>query len=324
MASLSQTVYATGDTIVIALEQALTQIDIRFDTASVKPIQPDSLLLKVPITVSKVGVYQLVINGMTTQQLPVSDTVAVEIRSDTKPQPLSYQVVTTLPHQSTSFTQGLEFYKGSLYESTGLNGQSRLMRIDVSTGASLQSTSLPPQYFGEGITIVGDRIYQLTWTSGQCFRYTLGFEHDQTFSYPTQGWGMTHQDTTLIVSDGTNRLFFYTPNFQPIGFLYVYDDHGAVAKLNELEYVNGFVLANVWETNRIVQIDLESGKVVGELNLEKIVPKNLADPQANVLNGIAYHPKEKALYVTGKNWPALFKLQVNNLLQPKGKKPLAL
>ncbi|MBU1820928.1 MAG: glutaminyl-peptide cyclotransferase, partial [Bacteroidetes bacterium] len=169
----------------------------------------------------------------------------------------------------------------------------------------------------EGITMLGSRIYPVTWTTQECFRYTLDFELDRTFRYPTEGWGLTHQDTTLILSDGSNRLYFYTPDFKRTGEIAVYDNRGAVMKLNELEYVDGHVLANVWETSRIVQIDLRSGKVTGELSLSQLVP-NYKDPKTNVLNGIAYNQRENALYVTGKNWPALFKLRVRGLLKKKG------
>jgi glutamine cyclotransferase len=188
------------------------------------------------------------------------------------------------------------------------------MKVDLSSGAIIQSVPLPNQYFGEGITIVNDRIYQLTWTSGQCFRYTTDLVLEKTFAYHTQGWGLTHRDTTLIISDGSNRLSHYSPNFRKIGETVVYDDQGPVMNLNELEYVNGYILANVWQTNRIVQIDLKSGKVVGELLVDPNLPTGI-NTKENVLNGIAHRPGENALYITGKNWPTLFKLQVKQLFK---------
>jgi len=186
------------------------------------------------------------------------------------------------------------------------------MKVDLTTGTIQQSVSLPEQHFGEGITILGNHVYQLTWTSGQCFRYTKDLVLNQTFTYHTQGWGLTHRDTTLIMSDGSNRLTFYTPNLKRTGELAVYDDKGPVVNLNELEYINGYVLANVWQTNRIVQIDQATGNVVGELSMEAILPAGL-NTKENVLNGLAYRLEEGALYVTGKNWPSLFKLQVSGL-----------
>ncbi len=239
-----------------------------------------------------------------------------------KPEKLTYSVLQTYPHQPDSFIQGLEFYKGALYEGTGQNGQSRLMKVDLLTGTVLQSVSLPNQHFGEGITIVRDTIYQLTWTSGQCFRYTLNLVPDKTLTYHTQGWGLTHRDTTLIVSDGSNKLHFYTTDFQKTGEVVVYDNKGPVMNLNELEYINGFVWANIWQSNRIVKIDGESGKVVGELLIDSsaLVP---IDTDQNVLNGIAYQPAQNALYITGKNWPSLFKIQVKGLVKSTTQKAVA-
>ncbi|MVM37095.1 hypothetical protein GO730_04480 [Spirosoma sp. HMF3257] len=146
---------------------------------------------------------------------------------------------------------------------------------------------------------------------GVCFRYTLDFVLDKTYSYPTQGWGLTHTDSMLIQSDGSNKLYFLTPDFQRKGELVVYDNMGPVMNLNELEYVNGYIYANIWQTNRIIQIDSKSGKVVGDLDMTGILPTNI-DTKANVLNGIAFQPTENAFYITGKNWPTLTKIQLKN------------
>jgi glutamine cyclotransferase len=197
------------------------------------------------------------------------------------------------------------------------------MKIDLLTGSMLQSISLPAPYFGEGITIVNNHIYQLTWTSGQCFQYSMDMTLKKTHAYHTQGWGLTHQDSTLIVSDGSNRLFFYTPSFQKTGELMVYDNQGPVMNLNELEYIDGYVLANVWQTNRIVQIDLKSGKVIGELMIDPSLQPGV-DSKENVLNGIAHRASESALYITGKNWPTLYKIKVKGLFKPEGKPVIAL
>ena len=253
--------------------------------------------------------HQLLVSGVTSASASFSDTLNLEMWSDIVPENIAYSVLKTYPHQPTSFTQGLEFYKGVLYESTGLNGQSNLMQVDVQTGAIRKSVPLANQYFGEGLTIVNDKIYQLTWTSGVCFRYNMNFSLDRTFTYHTQGWGLTHRDTTLILSDGSNKLFFLSPTVQPLGELNVYDNKGPVKNLNELEYVDGYVFANVWQTNRIVQIDIKTGKVVGNLNMEAILPKTI-DTNENVLNGIAYLPTENAFYITGKKWPTLFTLRL--------------
>ncbi|RYF69569.1 MAG: glutamine cyclotransferase [Cytophagaceae bacterium] len=309
---LSKTGYQPGDSVTIQLGQALDHLSVFWDGAVVltKLMAKDSV--RIAATGKMVGRHQLVVRGVLANNQQSIDTLSVDLWSDIKPQKLTYSVLQTYPHQTSSFTQGLEFDQGTLYEGTGLNGQSKLMKVDFKTGVIQQSVSLPEQHFGEGITVVGNHIYQLTWTSGQCFRYTKELVQDNSFTYHTQGWGLTHRDTTLIMSDGSNRLIFYTPALQRTGELAVYDDKGPVVNLNELEYINGYVLANVWQTNRIVQIDLATGKIVGELVMDAILPTGI-NTKENVLNGIAYRPEEGALYVTGKNWPSLFKLKVNGL-----------
>ncbi|WP_461114743.1 glutaminyl-peptide cyclotransferase [Spirosoma jeollabukense] len=323
VATLSSATYTLGDSILIQLSQPLSQVSIAWDTKPALAVQPTNKALFVHSATEKVGLHTLIVNGITANKTKISDTLGIELWSDRKPQKFTYSVLKTYPHQASSFTQGLEFHGNTLYEGTGHNGQSKLMKIDLATGSVIQSVSLPEQYFGEGITIANDRIYQLTWTSGQCFRYKMDFTLEKTFIYHTEGWGLTHTDSTLIVSDGSNKLSYYTADFQKTGELTVYDDKGPVMNLNELEYVNGYVLANVWKTNRIVQIDLTSGKVVGEINISSTLPAGI-DTSENVLNGIAYKSGEKALYITGKNWPSLFKIQVNGLFNSKANSPIAL
>jgi len=314
IATLSKNTFTLGDTLQIQLSEPITEAVVSLGTNPLRIIQQTDSTLTIRATSLKTGLHPLIVAGKLRNKTLTSDTISVELWSDFRPVALTYSVLKQFPHQADSFTQGLEFYQGNLYESTGLNGQSKLMQVDLATGAIEKSVPLASQYFGEGITIFRDKIYQLTWTSGVCFRYTMDFSLDKTFTYHTQGWGLTHTDSTLILSDGTNRLFFLTPDFRRTGELAVYDNFGPVMNLNELEYVNGYVFANVWQTNRIVQIDVTTGKVVGELSMEAILPKTI-DTKANVLNGIAYRADENAFYVTGKNWPTLFKIQLKN--QPK-------
>lgn len=321
--ALDKSTYQVGDSIPVRLHQPLSQVTASWDSkpaASQSPVNNNFSLESVDLSV---GLHQLVINALTVNKEKLTDTLSIELWSDIKPEKLSYSVLKTYPHQASSFTQGLEFHQDTLYEGTGEVGESKLMKVDLLTGSVLQSVSLPAPYFGEGITIVNNHIYQLTWTSGQCFQYSMDMTLKKTHTYHTQGWGLTHRDSTLIVSDGSNRLFFYTPNFQKTGELMVYDNQGPVMNLNELEYINGYVLANVWQTNRIVQIDLKSGKVIGELIIDPAFPPGV-DTKENVLNGIAYRSKEAVLYITGKNWPTLYKLKVNGLFKLKGKATIAL
>ena len=251
VAVLAKATCVLGDSIEIQLSKPLTQVAVDWDGKPVSINYRAANQLFIGSTGKNIGLHQLIVRGTTPEKEKTADTLIVELWSDIKPQKLHYSVLQTYPHKVSSFTQGLEFHNGSLYEGTGQNGQSKLMKVDLSTGAIIQSVALPTQYFGEGITIVNKRIYQLTWTSGQCFQYSMNLALEKTFTYHTQGWGITHRETTLIVSDGSNRLTFYTPDFRKTNELLVYDNEGPVMNLNELEYIDGYLLANVWQTNRI-------------------------------------------------------------------------
>jgi glutaminyl-peptide cyclotransferase len=218
-------------------------------------------------------------------------------------------VIHTYPHDEGAFTQGLEYTNGMLYESTGLNGQSTLRRVGLESGAILAICALPPAFFAEGMTIYGDKIFQLTWQSHIGFVYARdSFALLQTFSYPTEGWGLTHDGARLIMSDGTARLHFLDPEtLQEVGHVDVVDDQGPVIRLNELEYVRGEIYANVWQTDRIARIDPASGQVRGWIDLTGLLPTERQKP-GGVLNGIAYDAEHDRLFVTGKLWPTLFEI----------------
>jgi glutamine cyclotransferase len=227
------------------------------------------------------------------------------------------RVVNTFPHDRTAYTQGLVFEDGGFYEGTGLYGQSTLRRVRLETGEVLQSISLPPEVFGEGIALWEDRIIQLTWQSG------LGFVYDResfallaTFVYPTEGWGLTHDGARLIMSDGTPRLRFWDPDtLVEIGSVTVYDSAGPVIWLNELEYVEGMVLANVYQTDRIAVLDPATGRVTAWIDAHGLLePEDYAEP-VDVLNGIAYDAGGERLFVTGKLWPRIFEIE---LISPDG------
>ena len=222
----------------------------------------------------------------------------------------SYRIVNTYPHDENAFTQGLLFDDGVLYESTGLYGGSSLRRVELETGKILQSYALPIQYFGEGITLFEDKIIQLTWLDNKGFVYDKqSFALLQEFSYSTEGWGITSDGNRLIMSDGTSTLYFLDPvTFQKIGQVEV-TDNGPVERLNELEYINGKVYANVWEEEKIAIINPQTGQVEGWINLSGIQNAENQNP-LNVLNGIAYDAKEDRLFVTGKNWPQLFEIKL--------------
>jgi len=224
----------------------------------------------------------------------------------------SYEIVNVYPHDRNAFTQGLVFEDGILYEGTGQRGQSTLRKVALETGAVLQLHALPAQFFGEGVTVYGDKIFQLTWQSNVGFVYDKhSFQLLQQFHYPTEGWGITHDGERLIMSDGTSTLYFLDPEtLKEIGRIQVYDRDGLVVRLNELEYVQGEIYANVWQTDRIAKIDPHTGQVIAWIELEGLLgPEDLSQP-VDVLNGIAYNPQNQRLLVTGKKWPKLFEIEL--------------
>lgn len=226
-----------------------------------------------------------------------------------------YKVKGTWPHDTEAFTQGLVVHNGLLFEGTGQEGKSWIGIVDVKTGVPDKKIILENKYFGEGITILNNKIYQLTYTTKVGFVYDLKtFKKLREFKQPLrEGWGITHDQVNLIASEGSDKLYFLdTLSLQPVRTLSVKDDRGPVTKLNELEYVDGFIYANIWETNWIVKIDPKTGDVVGRIDLSSLAQNAaLRNPEANVLNGIAYHHGTKLFLVTGKNWPSIYILQLN-------------
>ncbi|MBU7029747.1 MAG: glutaminyl-peptide cyclotransferase [Theionarchaea archaeon] len=224
----------------------------------------------------------------------------------------TYKIINTYPHDPTAFTQGLVFDNSFIYEGTGLRGQSSLRKVDLETGTIIQAYELPPQFFGEGITIYENTIIQLTWQSHTGFVYDKEtFELLKEFTYPTEGWGITHDGTKLIMSDGTSILHFLDPEtFEKIGSINVYDTNGPVTRLNELEYINREIYANVWQTDYIVRIHSQTGQVTGRIDLEGLLTPEECNQRVDVLNGIAYDAENGRLFVTGKWWPYLFEIEL--------------
>ena len=223
----------------------------------------------------------------------------------------SYRVVNSYPHDPQAFTQGLVIDNGVLYEGTGLEGRSTLRTVNLESGAVLKRYDLPATVFGEGITVLGDRIFQLTWQSGIGYVYRKSdFSLLQTWNYAHEGWGITDDDTRLIVSDGTATIRFLDPaTLQTTSQITASDDRGLVTNLNELEYIRGEIYANIWQTDRIARIDPASGKVLGWLDLSGLLPAEDRQQQVDVLNGIAYDAANDRLFVTGKWWPKLFEIE---------------
>ena len=220
------------------------------------------------------------------------------------------RVVHVFPHDPQAFTQGLVYLEGFLYEGTGLNGRSGIRKVRLENGEVLQVQSIDSQYFGEGIAVKGDTIYELTWQSEIGFLYDRAtFKRKGTFTYRGEGWGLTYDGQRLIMSDGSSFLRFLDPTTQKELSRIQVTDGLPVAHLNELEYVKGEILANVWRTNRIARISPKTGAVTGWIELEGLLTPREAQA-ADVLNGIAYDAAGDRLFVTGKLWPKLFQIEI--------------
>ncbi|MFN8439808.1 MAG: glutaminyl-peptide cyclotransferase [Caldilineaceae bacterium] len=246
----------------------------------------------------------------------VTETVATPTLAITT---YTYQVIKSYPHDPNAFTQGLVYLDGVLYEGTGLQGRSSLRKVELDSGKVLEQVDLTPEYFGEGIAIMHDRIIQLTWQNqrGFIWDFSNGLKPVKDYTYTTEGWGITHDETQLIMSDGSDNLYFWDPAIltdtatQPreIRRVAVRADGQPVVRLNELEYVQGQVLANIWQTDQIARVDPATGNVTGWIDLAGLLT---AQERANsdVLNGIAYDEGKDRLFVTGKLWPKLFEIQL--------------
>ena len=224
----------------------------------------------------------------------------------------SFRVVKAFPHDPTAFTQGLVFADGIFYESTGLRGHSTLRKVTPATGVVIQQVPVEDQYFAEGLALVGNELLQLTWEE------RVGFVHDKTtlkrlrtFNYPTEGWGMAFDGKSLVMSDGSSRLFFLDPKTQkPVRSVQVLEGLHPVERLNELEFVRGELWANVWQTDRIAKINPQTGRVKGWVDLTGLLRPDARGPEGDVLNGIAWDKAGDRIFVTGKKWPWVFQIEV--------------
>jgi len=224
----------------------------------------------------------------------------------------TYRIVRTYPHDPNAFTQGLVFVDGSLYESTGLNGKSSLRMVDLETGRVLQFQPVDSKYFAEGLTNWGSTLVQLTWESHVALVYDrFSFRLLRTFSYSEEGWGLTQDGKSLILSDGSDTLRFFDPaTFREVRRVGVKDRGKPVSEINELEFIRGEIYANIWHSDRIARIDPASGKVLGWIDLNGLLPAAEHSSAEAVLNGIAYDSAHDRLFVTGKLWPKLFEIQI--------------
>ena len=250
-----------------------------------------------------------------------NDNSTIDDAGNPPPPTLSYRLIKEYPHDTTHFTEGLIWHNNALYESTGEPGESQLLKLDLNTGKEEEKVDLPDTDFGEGIAIIGDKIYQLTWQNHKAYEYDLAtFKKLKEFAFPYEGWGMTTDGKDLIMSiGGSSNLYFVNPNdFKVKSILSVTDNYGPVSSINELEYVKGYVFANVWHEKKIIKIDLQTGKVVGVIHIGDILAQtgkqiDITQPSntEKVLNGIAYDSTKNSFYITGKNWPSLYEIKLN-------------
>ena len=244
----------------------------------------------------------------------VETTARIEVVSSIEPKLLNYNIVNTFPHDTLAFTEGLEFYRDTLIESTGQKGASHFRKYDYKTGKVHKQVNMDSQYFGEGITVINNKIYQLTWQSNVGFIYDANtLKQIKTFPYdkPIEGWGMTNDGIHIYQSDGTEKIWKMNPETQKMeDYINVYTNTNKIKSINELEWIDGKIYGNIWQKDAIAVINPITGAVEGVLNLAGLRSK-VKFAGAEVLNGIAYNPKTKTIFVTGKNWDKMFEIRVN-------------
>jgi glutamine cyclotransferase len=254
------------------------------------------------------GDHSIRVVALKTDGMSSTNYSSILITSDIKPQSLNFKIVNTYSHNPTYFTEGFEFYKGILFEGTGDYGTSYISSYNPNNGKIISSLKIDNQYFGEGITILNGKMYQLTYKTHIGFIYNVNtFEKEGEFSFSSnEGWGLTNDGKNLIMSDGTSKIHFINPSdFKIIKTIEVCDNNGIIDNINELEYVDGIIYSNIWGKNTILKIDASNGKVLAYINMEGLLPL-LNSSNIDVLNGIAYNQVEKTFYVTGKYWPKIF------------------
>jgi len=247
------------------------------------------------------------------EKIPVSSSMQTGNAAQGDEVPVyGYEVVNSWPHLRSHFTQGLVYHDGKLYESTGQYGSSLLCRLDLKSGEVKKKVDVDRQYFAEGMTILNDRIFQLTWQAHKGFIYDLkDFKPVGEFAYEGEGWGLTNDGQSLIMSNGTNKLHFLDPqSFSVVRTIEVFDHGQPLLDLNELEYIKGEIYANIWHSDRIVRIDPKTGKIVAWIDLTGLRPSDDSGDSDNVLNGIAYDSKNDRLFVTGKRWSRLYEIRL--------------
>lgn len=295
---------------VVINEKDIALLEVNFDGIVIESWENPTANVSFSFTGTKVGTYSFDLIATMNDGKQITDERSLRVVSDIKPKRLRAKIINPLSHNETSFTQGLEFEGGKLYEGTGLRGFSKVMEINIETGESIRQQGLDANYFGEGITILNDKLYQLTWERGKCFVYDLQTLQilNEDKSYIGQGWGLCNNGTELIMSDGSENIYFRDPEtFQEIRRIQVFNDQGPIPQLNELEYMEGKIYANVYQTNIIVSIDPETGKVMEMIQCTELASQGRGS--GSELNGIAQNDADGKIYLTGKKWPLMFEVE---------------
>ncbi len=288
-------------------------VQIAFDGKAITTLMPGNWEYTIPsLHTSTTGRKSLKVTSFKGGRSRDIITRFMIIYSDKAPARQGYRVLNTYPHSNDAFTQGLIYDHGTLYEGTGQETGSSLREVELKTGKILRQHNLDASLFGEGITLYQDRIFQVTWTSKVGFVYEKStFRVINRIYYATQGWGLTTIDDRIVMSDGTNVLYFFEPEmFTVVSRIEVYDNERKVDSLNELEYINGEIWANIWMTDLIARIDPVSGKVIAYIDLKGLLPQSERRADTDVLNGIAYDKEGNRIFVTGKRWPELYEIKV--------------
>lgn len=294
---------------------AISSIELLINDSLMKKWDAPKKKLDFKINTSELGIGAKRLDLLITYEngKTYTDNRIIRVLSDVVPENWTLSILNSFPHNKSNFTQGLEFNNGQLYESTGQQGASKVAKIELSTGNDILQIGLDASHFGEGITILGDTLYQITWTTGRCFLYDKNtlqpFQKD--FNFPGQGWGLCNDGKSIIMSDGSERITFRNPKtFAIERTIEVYTNSDAVTNLNELEYIDGFIYANIWMTNKIIVIDPAFGKVIAVMDGAELVKKGRG-AYGEAFNGIAYNRQSNSLFLTGKRWEKLFEVAVN-------------
>lgn len=308
------TVYTIGDSINFALAydstKTFTSVELYLDNNKIHISDNKITSFRITTDSLMVGTHTFSCKIKKGNEYIDVDNINLTLLSDIQPIEGDYRIKKIYPHDIRAYTQGLIIDNGKMYEGTGMEGESVIKEVNIKTGETIRDMGIPQEYFGEGITIVGDKLIQLTWRTNIGLVYDKKtFKKLREFSYSTEGWGLTFDGKNLIMSDGSENLFYLdTLNYSFLRKIQIYDNHTAITKLNELEYIDGFIYANIYTTDFIVKIDPKTGKVVQRWDMPDLLNESDRMPETDVLNGIAYNKNTKRFYITGKYWPKMFEM----------------